>query len=63
MTEQPVTAILTAVNAADVVAMINYLFGSAELGSASNADMNSDGKVNIADLCLLKNVILFNAEV
>lgn len=46
------------VNAADVLVMVNYLFGSGKLGSASKSDMNSDGKINIADLCLLKNTLL-----
>ncbi len=42
----------------DIIHMQRYLFGIDKINSPENADINSDGIINIIDLCLLK-VTLF----
>ena len=44
----------------DCTYMIKYLHGTVEFTALEykNADMNSDGTINIADLCMLKNYLI-----
>lgn len=50
------------VNAADIVAILNYLTGRPnEKFILGNADVNGDGKVNIADVISITNRIMTNA--
>jgi len=47
------------VNASDALAYQKWMLGiSKELSGWRNADLNNDGKSNILDFCLLKNLIL-----
>ena len=46
------------VNAADVVAIVNYLLNKAESGfNEKAADVNGDGLINVADLVQLANIV------
>ena len=47
------------VNAADIVAISNYMMGNPPTGfSKANADVNLDGIINIADIVGLANILL-----
>ncbi|MDO5151397.1 MAG: CotH kinase family protein [Oscillospiraceae bacterium] len=43
---------------ADFILLVKYFLGKESSVNTINADMNSDGTVNIADLCLLKGKLL-----
>ena len=47
------------VNAADIVAISNYMIGNPPAGfSKANADVNLDGIINIADIVAVSNIIM-----
>lgn len=47
-------------DAADLTVLIKYFFGAdaADFSGTENADINEDGILNIADLCMLKNLLV-----
>ena len=47
------------VNAADIVAISNYMMGNPPAGfSKASADVNLDGVINIADIVAVSNILL-----
>jgi len=48
------------VSVCDIIGLTEYLFGISDIASFENADMNSDGRINILDLCRLEYKFLFD---